>query len=292
MRHDYTQLITAMGQVANECNRWLDNLLPYPDPAVDVFAAMRHGVMNGGKRIRPFLMVETAQIFNPNPQNTQKMYVLAGVLEMIHCYSLIHDDLPAMDNDDTRRGQPTVHKKYNEATAILAGDGLLTWAFYMLAKHELHEYCFELAKNAFRMVDGQARDMVADKSDWDSNSILEMQSLKTGALLSFACHAGAKLGGAQPWDSDQMQEFGQLFGALFQISDDWLDHFGDSTKMGKRAQKDNEQNKISIIKLLGRQGAQQKITQLRTQCESILQPYQPRAQNLLLLCDYLFDREK
>ncbi len=288
----YEILLSKMGEVALQLNEYMQDFLPQSDNISSLADAMRYGVLNGGKRIRPFLVLESCKIFQYDLTKEPQYFAVAASLEMIHCYSLIHDDLPAMDNDDFRRGKPTTHKKFNEWSAILAGDGLLTWAFYLLARHGLTEYMLELSKNSFRMVEGQARDMSPNKELWTISEIKEMQGLKTGALLAYACWAGAKLGGASRLQQDYLQEFGSLFGVLFQISDDLLDIYGDSEKMGKSAQKDYKQDKISLVQKMGLEQTKIEITKIQAEIHKILGHFGDKSQNLRLLCEYIFVRDK
>jgi farnesyl diphosphate synthase len=207
-------------------------------------AAMRHGVLNGGKRLRPFLVMECAALFDAD--ETEALHV-AAALEAIHCYSLIHDDLPAMDDDDLRRGQPTVHRAYDEATAILAGDGLLTFAFDVVTSPDSGiepRVAVELVRAMSRaagiggMVGGQALDLQAERIKPDEAGIITMQAMKTGALIRFACEAGAILGKAQSSERERIAEFGSAVGLAFQLADDLLDITSNPRAMGKATGKD------------------------------------------------------
>src|SRR3954469_10747802 len=212
-------------------------------------AAMRHAALGGGKRLRPFLVVESAALAGASGQGP----LLAGcALECLHCYSLVHDDLPSMDNDDLRRGQPTVHKKFDDATAILAGDGLLTLAFDVLARAEVHPSAgvrialvLELARAAGLggMVGGQLLDLAAEgrfeaKRQLTQNEIVTLQAMKTGALLRFACRAGGILGEADAAMREALDRYGKAVGQAFQIADDLLDVESDTATLGKAAGKD------------------------------------------------------
>ncbi len=221
--------------------------------------AMRYGALGGGKRLRPFLVVETAKLFGVEGEGVLR----AGcALEMIHCYSLIHDDLPAMDDDDLRRGRPTVHKAFDEATAILAGDGLLTYAFDVISDAPTHadakvraDLTLMLARAAGLggMVGGQALDLEAEKSTTPhaKDFVALMQSMKTGALLLFAVEAGARIGGADAKQMAALSRYGAALGAAFQVADDILDAEGDEQALGKRAGKDAERNKATLVAALG-----------------------------------------
>lgn len=221
--------------------------------------AMRYASLGGGKRLRPFLVIESARLFGVTGDSALRT---AAALEMVHCYSLVHDDLPAMDDDDLRRGRPTAHKAFDEATAILAGDGLLTYAFDVLADPATHRdaqirvaLVLALARAAGLggMVGGQALDLEAEKAETPltQDDILQLQAMKTGALLRFAVDAGAILGGATPQTAQTLTRYGEALGAAFQIADDILDAEGDTAALGKRAGKDAERNKATLIGLLG-----------------------------------------
>lgn len=221
--------------------------------------AMRYATLGGGKRLRPFLVIESARLFNVGGESALRT---AAALEMIHCYSLAHDDLPAMDDDDLRRGRPTLHKAFDEATAILAGDGLLTYAFDVVADPATHaraevraQLVLALARAAGLggMVGGQALDLEAETAPapLSLDDILRLQAMKTGALLRFAVDAGAILGAAAPIAARALSRYGAALGAAFQIADDILDAEGDTAALGKRAGKDAERNKATLIGALG-----------------------------------------
>lgn len=227
--------------------------------------AMRYGTLGGGKRLRPFLLIESARMCGADPDAAR----LAGAaLELIHCYSLIHDDLPAMDNDDLRRGRPTVHKVYDDAMAILAGDGLLTLAFDVLARPEIHENAetrlalvmgLARASGLGGMVGGQALDLEAEGRyetikkplELNSDDIRRLQSMKTGALLLFAVEAGGILADAPPTTRKALSDYGRAVGAAFQIADDILDVEADTATLGKSAGKDQNQGKGTLVSLMG-----------------------------------------
>ena len=197
------ELQEALDTTSEAVNKTLSRLLPETDLAeAKLFDAMRYGVLAGGKRLRPFMVMESAKLFNVDSGRARRV---AAALEMVHCYSLVHDDLPAMDNSDTRRGKATIHKQYDEATAILAGDALLTLAFEVIADRETHpdphvrvELSRKLAQAAggHGMVGGQMLDLIGEKEEFDLGTISRMQRMKTGKLFAFACEAGAILGKA------------------------------------------------------------------------------------------------
>jgi farnesyl diphosphate synthase len=232
--------------------------------------AMRYATLGGGKRLRPFLVIESARLFGVEGASALRT---ACALEMIHCYSLVHDDLPAMDDDDLRRGRPTCHKAFDEATAILAGDGLLTYAFDVVADPATHPdagvraaLVLALARAAGigGMVGGQALDLAAETAAIPLTlaETLRMQAMKTGALLRFAVDAGALLGAASPAQARAMGRYGDALGAAFQIADDILDAEGDTAALGKRAGKDAERGKATLVGLLGLDEARKRRDQL------------------------------
>ncbi len=231
-----------------------------------LLAAMRHAALGGGKRLRPFLTIETAALFGLAPEVAMRA---ACAVELVHCYSLVHDDLPAMDDDDLRRGRPTVHKAYDEATAILAGDCLLTYAFEVAADPATHDdpalrvelvRLLALASGLGGMAGGQALDLEAERRQHKLSfeETLEMQAMKTGALLAHAVEAGALLGRADARQMAALLRFGRLIGQAFQIADDLLDACSDAATLGKRAGKDAERNKATVIAMLGLDGAEQR----------------------------------
>jgi farnesyl diphosphate synthase len=228
--------------------------------------AMRYVTLGGGKRLRPFLVIESARLFGLTGKSALRT---ACALEMIHCYSLAHDDLPAMDDDDLRRGRPTAHKAFDEATAILAGDGLLTYAFDVIADPATHpdaqiraSLVLALARAAGLggMVGGQALDLAAETAGQplSQDEILTLQAMKTGALLRFAVDAGAILGQASPAVAQALSRYGAALGAAFQVADDILDAEGDTAALGKRAGKDAERGKATLISALGLEAARQR----------------------------------
>jgi farnesyl diphosphate synthase len=250
-----------------------------------IVEAMRYTSLGGGKRLRPFLAIETAALFGVKREQA----LMAGAaIELVHCYSLVHDDLPAMDDDDLRRGRPTAHKKFDEATAILAGDGLLTFAFDVLARPETHPdasvriaLVMGLARSAGLggMVGGQMLDLAAEgrfgKNDQaqGEKDVLTLQAMKTGAILKFCCTAGAILGNAPKAKHDAVNRYGQVIGQAFQIADDLLDVEGDAATLGKAAGKDAAHGKATLVDLLGIEGARARLAQLVKDAESALAPF-------------------
>src|SRR6202167_768934 len=247
---------------------------------------MRYSSLGGGKRFRPFLVVESAALFAV-PRSRALM--AGAALECVHCYSLVHDDLPAMDNDDLRRGQPSAHKAFDEATAILAGDGLLTLAFDILSRRETHpdgavriDLVSSLARAAGLggMVGGQMLDLAAEGRfagnvplKLDENSVRMLQAMKTGALLRFACSAGGILGSANAAQRKALERYGSAVGQAFQIADDLLDLEGDPALVGKQTGKDAVAGKATMVGILGGDGAQARLQQLVTDAEEALKPF-------------------
>ena len=256
------KLQAALARTAGEIAHLLDELQPPVVPAAGrVVEAMRYGALNGGKRLRPFLTVESARLFGvPEAQALR-----AGTaIEMIHCYSLIHDDLPAMDDSELRRGQPTVHVAFDEAVAVLAGDGLLTEAFGVLADPATHddpavraELVAGLARaaGASGMVGGQMIDISPERERLDLDGITQLQGLKTGALITFSCEAGAILGRAAPEARAALVGYAQDLGLAFQIVDDLLDAEGSAEELGKPTGQDAALGKATFVGLLGIEGA-------------------------------------
>jgi farnesyl diphosphate synthase len=258
--------------------------VPYPAP--QLIQAMKHGALGGGKRFRPFLVIESAALFGVTASQALNA---ATALECVHCYSLVHDDLPAMDDDDMRRGRPTVHKAYDEATAILAGDGLLTLAFEILGHPHAHPdpavraaLVLELARasGACGMAGGQMLDLQAPGCVWDAAAVERMQSMKTGALIVFAAEAGAILGGASAAERAALRDYGDALGKAFQLADDLLDATGDAVAMGKAAGKDDAAGKATLVNLLGVEKAQKRLAELKSRAIAALEPFGGRAEIL------------
>ncbi|WP_246176160.1 polyprenyl synthetase family protein [Pseudochrobactrum saccharolyticum] len=251
-----------------------------------LMAAIRHGALNGGKRLRPFLVTETARLYDADPQAALR---IAAALECIHCYSLVHDDLPAMDDDDMRRGQPTVHKAYDEAAAILAGDGLLTYAFDIIADDATElpvktrldlVLALSRASGVGGMVGGQALDLMAETASPDEADIITLQAMKTGALIRFACEAGAIIGNANTEERERLAEFGSAIGLAFQLADDLLDVTADAATMGKATGKDAAAGKATLVSLHGIDWTKKQLAGLVAQAEDLLTPFGEKAQVL------------
>ena len=258
---------------------------------------MRYALLGEGKRLRPFLLAESAKLFNV----PRDMALRAGAaLECIHCYSLIHDDLPAMDDDDLRRGKPTVHKAFDEATAILAGDALQTLAFEILSEPETHpdaavrvELVAGLAKAAGKdgMAGGQMLDLNASQREPEIDDVMRMQAMKTGALFQFACEAGAMLGEASEEKRTALRRYADGVGLAFQIVDDILDLESSPEKLGKATQKDKQAGKATYVDLLGLDGAKTRARNLVSDANEALGLFGNRARILHDLADFIVARQ-
>jgi farnesyl diphosphate synthase len=263
-----------------------------------LLAAMRHGVLNGGKRLRPFLVLESAALFGADGEAILRV---AAALECVHSYSLVHDDLPAMDDDDLRRGQPTVHKAFDEAAAILAGDALLTLAFDIIADPATEldaktriALVGRLARAAGigGMVGGQALDLAAERDAPDEAGIIRLQAMKTGALIRFACEAGAIAANAAQADVERLAEFGSAVGLAFQLADDLLDHTSTPQAMGKATGKDAAAGKATLVALHGEDWARRQLDGLVTQAGDLLTPYGDRATILMATARFIAERQR
>jgi farnesyl diphosphate synthase len=266
------QFRERLDHVAQATESMLDRLLsvdPLPGETVRpprLVEAMRYATLGGGKRLRPFLVVETARLFGVEDEGALRT---GAALEMIHCYSLVHDDLPAMDDDDLRRGRPTAHRAFDEATAILAGDALLTYAFDVVVDPTTHsdpgvraQLALKLARAAGLggMVGGQVLDLAAEQQAEKhmEGAVRQLQAMKTGALLLYAVEAGAILGRADDKRSAALSRYGTALGAAFQVADDILDEEGDEAALGKRAGKDAGRNKATLVAALGIEAARKR----------------------------------
>lgn len=276
----------------------LDALLPRrTGPLGRVVDAMRHGALDGGKRLRPFLVIAAADMFGCPRQRSIRT---GCAVEMIHCYSLIHDDLPAMDDSDLRRGRPSVHKAFDDATAILAGDALLTQAFEILAEPATHpdaaircRLALDLARASGRegMVGGQMIDIYAEQKAFDLAEIEELQRLKTGAIIRFSATAGGVVGGASEAEIEALRLYAEDLGLAFQIVDDLLDAFGEAEALGKPVGQDADMDKATFVKLLGADGARDKARMLIERAKSRLDRFGPRGEALRGAADFVFVRK-
>jgi farnesyl diphosphate synthase len=259
--------------------------------------AMRYGSLGGGKRVRPFLVIESAALFGVPVEGALNA---AAALECVHCYSLVHDDLPAMDNDDLRRGRPTVHKAFDEATAILAGDGLLTLAFEILASPDTHPnpavradlgLALARASGVSGMAGGQMYDLEAPGKTLGEADIRLLQAMKTGALITFGCVAGGILGEASAGDIAALRAYGDALGAAFQLADDILDVEGDAALVGKATGKDTEAGKGTLVSLFGIDAARVKLAELKAEALAALAPFKPRDEILAEAAEFVVARK-
>jgi farnesyl diphosphate synthase len=287
-----------LARVAHDIEALLDRLLApnvldgeHVRP-VRLLEAMRYSSLGGGKRLRPFLVVEAAALFDVPRESS----LMAGAaLECVHCYSLAHDDLPAMDNDDLRRGRPTTHRAFDEAAAVLAGDGLLTFAFDILSRPQTHpdaEVRLKLVGALARaaglggMVGGQMLDLAAEgRFDAAPPALAErdvrtLQAMKTGALLRVSCLAGAILGQADARQFSALDRFGSALGEAFQIADDLLDLEGDPATVGKATGKDAAAHKATLVAVLGPAAARCRLDALITEAQAALAPFGNRGEVL------------
>ncbi|MEX0694920.1 MAG: polyprenyl synthetase family protein [Rhodospirillales bacterium] len=292
-----SDLDSALRACAENIEAVLDRLLPKSDmPEARVIDAMRYAALGGGKRIRPFLLTQSASLFGVSES---RAYRAAAALEMVHCYSLVHDDLPAMDDDDMRRGRPTVHKQFDEATAILAGDALLTKSFEILADPDTHdnatvraELCLALARASgdHGMVGGQMLDLVAEQADLDIPEITRLQRMKTGALIAVACEMGAIMGKASEQARLALQHYAHDIGLAFQIADDLLDVEGDAEEVGKRTGKDEDAGKATFVSLLGVERARDQAHLLADQAGTHLEMFEEKGEHLKELANFIVTR--
>lgn len=294
----HSSLNASIERTAAEIDRLFDAVLAVPqDPRERLLRAMRHAAIGGGKRLRPMLVCATAELFDVQPLHPLR----AGLaVECIHVHSLIHDDLPCMDNDDLRRGKPTVHVAFDEATAVLAGDSLLALAFEILADEATHpaaeircELASELAKavGAEGMAGGQMLDLLPMEPGSDMESIARLQRLKTGALIGWSVEAGAILGGATADQRTSLRGYAQNLGLAFQIADDLLDYEGDEALIGKRVRKDEQQGKATFVSLLGPQRARRQAEVLTEQAVDHLRCFDGRTQLLADIAEFAISRK-
>ncbi|WP_066646661.1 MULTISPECIES: polyprenyl synthetase family protein [Sphingomonas] len=292
-------LKAALVEISAEVDNRFDALLEVPDdPRADLYRAMRHAAIGGGKRLRPLLTHATARLFGVDRECSGR----AGLaIECIHVYSLIHDDLPAMDNDDMRRGKPTVHKAFDEATAILAGDCLHALAFEVLSDPATHadpfvraELVLDLARAAgpAGMAGGQMMDIEAERSNFDLPAVTRLQALKTGALIASAVEAGAILGKVPPEGRTGLRGYARDVGLAFQIADDLLDHEGDEAKMGKKLHKDADAGKETFLSLLGVDRAREQARMLVDQALTHLGSYGAEADLLRDIARFTLERDR
>jgi farnesyl diphosphate synthase len=286
-----------MADTANLVTKAMERLLPSSDYAErKLFDAMRYAALGGGKRLRPFLVLNSASLFGVDENCAIRV---ATAVECIHCYSLVHDDLPAMDNSDLRRGKPTAHKQFDEATAILAGDGLLTIAFEILSDPLTHEdpkvrcnlvTALAKASGANGMVGGQMLDLVAESTDLDIGAITRLQRMKTGELIAFSAEAGAILGKASIQHHNALRAYAHDLGLAFQIIDDLLDHEGTEAETGKSVGRDVKAGKATFVTLLGPERARGQAKLLSEQAINHLRMFQGRAKMLEDVARFVVER--
>lgn len=291
-------LSAEMSDAANAVNDALERILPKSEfPEKKLFDAMRYSALSGGKRLRPFLVLSAAQLFGVNPECALRA---AAAVECIHCYSLVHDDLPAMDNSDLRRGKPTAHKQYDEATAILAGDALLTLAFEILADPRTHEdpkvrcsliTALAKASGVHGMVGGQMLDLIAETTQLDIGAITRLQRLKTGELIAFSCEAGAILGKAGFQAHNALRAYAHDLGLAFQIIDDLLDAEGTEAETGKSVGRDAKAGKATFVTILGHERARNQARLLSEQAIQHLSIFEGRARHLEDVARFVVDRK-
>ena len=301
--------LSRLSAVAVNAEALIDALLTHEAPEGELerphrlLEAMRYASLGGGKRIRPFLVVASADLF---AVPRQRSLMVGAALELIHCYSLVHDDLPAMDDDSLRRGRPTAHKAFDEASAILAGDSLLTFAFDVLSRPEAHPdasvrvaliQALARAAGLGGMAGGQLLDLAAEGRFADGRpqrleegAILTLQAMKTGALLRFGCAAGGVLGGASATEKAALDRYGSIVGQAFQIADDLLDVEGDSATLGKAAQKDADAGKATLVGILGLAPAKARLSALVDEAEKTLAPFGERAAILVETAKFIANR--
>ena len=290
------ELERVAGAVESRLGRLLAQNCGKASGSAKLGEAMRYAALGGGKRLRPFLLIESARLFGVGEEEA----LPAGcALECVHCYSLVHDDLPSMDDDAVRRGRATLHIAFDEATAILAGDALLTLAFEILSGPETHrdsairaELVSLLAKASgwHGMALGQALDLSPARQGFGAGEIAEMQALKTGALFRFACEAGAVLGRASARQRAALVAYASSFGEAFQLADDLLDAQGDAEVLGKAVAKDEARGKATLVAVLGVEGAKTRLAALLREAEAALAPFGDKATTLARAARFIAER--
>jgi len=289
----------SLTQIAADIDQEFDALLKLPGDARDrLYAAMRHAAIGGGKRLRPLLVTATAALFHVD----RAVAVRVGTaVEAIHVYSLVHDDLPCMDDDDMRRGKPTVHRAFDDATAVLAGDSLHALAFEILASPQTHPDPFvrgelvstlALASGPEGMAGGQMMDIEAENATFDLQTVMRLQALKTGALIAASVEMGAILGHIPPEGRTHLRGYARDIGLAFQIADDILDVEGDPELAGKALQKDADAGKGTFVSLMGLERAKQQAEMLVAQANEHLSCYGSEANLLRAIANYITERDR
>ncbi len=291
-------LTPALDAIGTAMDQRFDRLLPIPGDGRDrLYAGMRHAAIGGGKRMRPLLVVAACDLFNVDRERALRV---ALAIECVHCYSLIHDDLPCMDDDDLRRGKPTVHKAFDEATAVLAGDSLHALAFEILADPATHadpsaraELVLELARASgpSGMAGGQMMDLAAAENEFDLTATTRLQQLKTGALIGFCLEAGAIMGHIPDDRRTPLRGYAHDLGLAFQIADDLLDVEGSSDKTGKAVHKDAAAGKATFVSLLGVDRARTQAGMLIDQAIDHLHSYGSEADLLRAIARFAIERD-
>lgn len=291
------RLQDALDETVEKVNKTISRLMPETDLAESrLFDAMRYSVLNGGKRLRPFMVMHAAGLFNVDPARARRV---AAAVEFLHCYSLVHDDLPAMDDSDKRRGKPTTHRKFDEATTILAGDALLTLAFEVLADRDTHSdphvrvelvRKLAIASGGHGMVGGQMLDLIGENEEFDLGTISRMQRMKTGHLFAFACEAGAILGKADEVHKKALCNYAYDLGLAFQVTDDVLDVEADPNETGKPANQDSQAGKSTFVSTMGKEQAKMRAEMLAHQAVRHLRVFDGRAEMLKELAMYVLER--
>lgn len=294
----HASLLNAMTRSAKAVESVLEQVLPKPHGLhARLHEAMRYATFAGGKRLRPFLVLHSARMFGVDDAQALRA---AAAIEVLHTYSLVHDDLPCMDDDDLRRGRPTTHIAFDEATAVLAGDALLTVAFEIAADPATHA-CAEVrckliarlaeAAGSNGMIGGQMIDMQAPNREFGPQEIMLLQRLKTGQLFEFSCEAGAILGRASDADCERMRLYARDMGLVFQITDDLLDVTSTVEKTGKAVGKDQDQGKATLVSIFGIDGARAEAEKLAQRAADGLAAYGAAAAELRALPLFLLDRD-
>ena len=286
---------TRLSAVASHMETVLDNVLPKPEGHQAVIMdAMRYSAMGGGKRLRPFLMVETAGLFD---FETEALWYVAAALECIHVFSLIHDDLPCMDDDDLRRGKPTCHVAFDEAIAVLAGDALETIAFELIAQCDAPSdtrirLITDLARasGVHGMIGGQVMDIKVTEEQRNEAIITQLQELKTGALITYAVRAGAIIAGALDSELKALTDYADDMGLAFQIKDDILDVEGDQNLIGKTVGKDENLGRATFVSILGLEGAKKRAAEMGERSKSHLEPFGEKSKILCDTVDFVLNR--
>jgi len=289
----------ALEAISQQIDSRFDRLLPVPaDARARLYEAMRYAVIGGGKRMRPLLVVAACDLFNVDRERALRV---ACAIELVHVYSLVHDDLPCMDDDDLRRGKPTVHKAFDEAIAVLTGDSLFAVAFEVLADEATHEDPFvrselvlELARASgpSGMAGGQMMDIAAETTSFDLSTTTRLQQLKTGALIGFSVEAGAIMGKVGPQTRLKLKGYARDLGLAFQIADDLLDVEGDAKAAGKALRKDEGKGKSTFVSLLGVDRARNQAEMLIDQAIHHLQGFGPEADLLRAIARFAIERDR